>query len=158
MLLLCPGYCLINSKMIVCNFTKMEMEMNSWCFIWFLLFPVNSARKFFYFSIYFAFTFSVGLVIPQEVVAAYIGLVNLSEYSVFVYCTIGQITKFLDIYCLSIKPKKQVSPSSTQSSSPIHPSKKGDWNKIFSCWKEQDRIAWSNLANLNHSIHSVFQI
>lgn len=44
-LLLCPGYCLINSKMIVCNFTKMEMEMNSWCFIWFLLFPVNSARK-----------------------------------------------------------------------------------------------------------------
>lgn len=127
MLLLCPGYCLINSKMIVCNFTKMEMEMNSWCFIWFLLFPVNSARKFFYFSTLFRFfTFSVGLVIPQEVVAAYIGLMNLSEYSTFVYCTIGQITKFLDIYCLSIKPKKQVSPSSTQSSSPIHPSKKGD--------------------------------
>ena len=43
MLLLLPGYCLINSKMIVCNVTHMETESHSWTFTVFLLFPLNYA-------------------------------------------------------------------------------------------------------------------
>ena len=43
MLMLLPGYCLINSKMIVCNVTHMETESHSWTFTVFLLFPLNYA-------------------------------------------------------------------------------------------------------------------
>ena len=41
MMLLCPGFCLINSKMIICNVTNMQSEWHSWTFLWFLLFPLN---------------------------------------------------------------------------------------------------------------------
>ena len=44
-LLLCPSFCLINSKLIVCNFTKMETEMNAYEILLFALFPLNAKCK-----------------------------------------------------------------------------------------------------------------
>ena len=41
MLILMPGFCLINSKMIVCNFTKMEVQEYAVNFIVILLIPFN---------------------------------------------------------------------------------------------------------------------
>ena len=40
-LILFPAYSLINSKQIVCNFTKMRMQLIPGSFLWFLLFPIN---------------------------------------------------------------------------------------------------------------------
>lgn len=92
LLILLPGFCLINSKLIVCNFTDMETEMHSYTFIWFLLFPINKANA--------------ELGVPEWVVALIIFIANLGTYLTFVVCTIGQITEFLDIHCLVIKHKK----------------------------------------------------
>ena len=40
-MILFPAYSLINSKQIVCNFTKMKMELIPTIFFMFLLFPIN---------------------------------------------------------------------------------------------------------------------
>ena len=90
MLLLLPGYCLINSKMIVCNVTHMETESHSWTFTVFLLFPLN---------------FAYGVLVPEWQIALAIGALTFASYATFVVCTIGQITKLLDINCLSLKAK-----------------------------------------------------
>ena len=44
-LILCPAYCLINSKLIVCNFTKMETPMFAFETFLFVLFPLNKICK-----------------------------------------------------------------------------------------------------------------
>lgn len=72
--LLCPAYCLINSKMIVCNFTNMETDMNAYEFLWFALFPLNA---------------KLDLGMPEWSVAAVIFAVNFAIYATFVYCTIA---------------------------------------------------------------------
>lgn len=98
LLLLTPGFCLVNSKIIVCNFTKMDTGMWESALFWILLFPLNNW---------------LGNPYEEWVVATIVGLANLLTYSIFVKCTIDQICGFLDIYCLSIKkpldlkPKKQ---------------------------------------------------
>ena len=88
-LLMMPTYCLINSKMIVSNFTAMEIEALTFNCFNCMLFHVN--RDMF------------GEVFSEGVCALIIFSIDLGIYLVFVFCTIGQITKFLDIYCLSIK-------------------------------------------------------
>ena len=88
--LLLPGFCLINSKMIVCNVTNMQSEWHSWTFMWFLLFPLNKY---------------LGGVAPEWTVALLVYFVNMGTYLTFAVCTIGQLTEFLDIYCLTIKKK-----------------------------------------------------
>lgn len=95
-ILFIPSFCLINSKMIVNSVTNMETDMDSTSFfIWFFLFPINKQNQ----------------LLPEWQVAAIVFLITLTTYMVFVVCTIGQITRHLDIYCLSIKPK---APSSQQ--------------------------------------------
>ena len=90
--LLLPGFCLINSKMIICNVTNMQSEMHSWTFMWFMLFPLNKY---------------LGSVVPEWQVALVIYIVNMGTYVAFVICTIGQITEFLDIHCLTLKKKPE---------------------------------------------------
>lgn len=108
--ILCPCYCLINSKLIVCNFTYIETPMIAYEALWFTLFPLNSM---------------LGLNISEEVIAAIIFTVNTAIYFTFVYCTIEQITTFLDIYCLSIKPKRQlVTDILSTETSPASPKRK----------------------------------
>ena len=51
MVLLCPSFSLINSKLIVCNFTKMETQNDVKELLWFALFSINAKCK-------FAFVFS----------------------------------------------------------------------------------------------------
>ena len=66
--------------------------MLSWTFMWFLLFPLNQ---------------HLNGVVPEWIIALVIYAVNMGTYMTFVVCTIRQITEFLDIYCLSIKKKKE---------------------------------------------------
>ena len=91
LLVLLPSFCLINSKMIVCNVTGMQAEMNSWSFTWFMLFPLNKAQ---------------GRPVPEWALALLIFAINFTTYMTFVVCTINQICKLLDINCLTIKEKK----------------------------------------------------
>lgn len=102
--LLTPAFCLINSKIIVCNCTNMESEPVSMNFCIYLLFNANKSLS---------HSFSEGFV------AATIFAMELTSYSIFVYCTIRQICNFLDIYCLTIKKKTAQGanePASTASS------------------------------------------
>ena len=41
LILVFPAFCIINSQQIVCNFTKMDMELIPGLFFWFGLFPLN---------------------------------------------------------------------------------------------------------------------
>ena len=41
LLIMFPTYSLVNSKQIVCNFTKMNMSLIPASSTWFLLFPIN---------------------------------------------------------------------------------------------------------------------
>ena len=43
---------------------------------------------------------------PEELAVAVVFGITTVYYAVWVYCTIGQICRYLDIYCLSIKEKK----------------------------------------------------
>ena len=86
-LLLGPSFCLINSKMIVCNFTKMETGLWESSLFWILLFPLNTW---------------LGGPQPEWMLACVIGAAHLATYSIFVKCTIDQICGFLKINCLSI--------------------------------------------------------
>lgn len=46
LLLMSPAFSLINSRMIVCTFTKMQVQPFALIFLWYLLFPINRfARK-----------------------------------------------------------------------------------------------------------------
>ena len=47
-----------------------------------------------------------GNALAESSIALIIFTIDAGSYLVFVFCTIGQITKFLDIYCLSIKHNK----------------------------------------------------
>ena len=47
-------------------------------------------------------------------------IIDMMTYTTFVVCTIGQITNFLDIYCLSIK-HKDPNAASGDSSAPMRP-------------------------------------
>ena len=88
--------------MIVNNVTDMETETESISFFyWFFLFPVNKYNHFF--------------TLPEWLVALIIFAATSAFYGTFVVCTIGQITEFLDIHCLSIK-KKTTSEASTSAS------------------------------------------
>ena len=91
-MLMMPSYCLINSKMIVSNFTKMEMQSFTLNGIYVLLFGLNQQV--------------FGGALSEQTCAIIIFAIDGVSYLTFVFYTIGQITKFLDIYCLSIKHRK----------------------------------------------------
>ena len=89
--LLTPSFCLINSQLIVNNVTDMETVIDSKSFmIWYFLLPLNRQNQW----------------LPEEVVVAIVFGITTVYYAVWVYCTISQICRYLDIYCLSIKEKK----------------------------------------------------
>ena len=92
LVLMTPGYCLINSKLIVCCFTKMEVETISKNFGIFVLLNLNAF---------------LDRPIEDWYVVCLVFAVETLTYLIFVFCTIGQITKHLDIYCLTIKVKKE---------------------------------------------------
>ena len=73
-LLMAPTFCLINSKMIVCNFTKMEVEAFAFNCVYVMLFQFNQEvleNKF-----------------DESTVAFAIYAVDIGTYMTFVYCTI----------------------------------------------------------------------
>ena len=54
--------------------------------------------------------------LPEYVVAAIVFFVTMVYYVVWVCCTISQICRYLDIYCLSIKDKKAPTSSAAKGS------------------------------------------
>ena len=83
---------MINSQLIVNNVTDMETVIDTKSFmIWYFLFPLNKQNKW----------------MPEWTVALIVFCITATTYMTWVVCTIGQITKYLDIYCLSIKQKKE---------------------------------------------------
>ena len=92
MMLTVPGFCLINSKLIVSNVTNMEIDAYDQCFTAFFLLYINAGSEEDRFS--------------DSLSAAAIFFVSIVTYAIFVVCTIGQITQLLDINCLTLKQKK----------------------------------------------------
>ena len=73
-ILMAPTFCLINSKMIVCNFTKMEVEAFAFNCVYVMLFQFNMEvleNKF-----------------EESTIAMAIFATDITTYMVFVYCTI----------------------------------------------------------------------
>jgi len=94
-----PLYCLMNSKLIVCACSKMNAEAYSIELILFSAFSINEA-----FMNY-----------DEWKIASWILVIHSLRYLEFVFCTIDQITQYLDIYCLSIKPAVSTKPTSKTS-------------------------------------------
>ena len=88
LIVLLPGYCAINSKLIVCSVTNMEVEKHAIGFYSFMLIPFNKYME-------------LGMDENWLIIFSF-GL-SLFQYWTWVTCTIGQICEFLDIGCLTIK-------------------------------------------------------
>ena len=102
--------------MIVNNVTDMETVIDSKSFmVWFFLFPMNKQNAW----------------MPEWAVAAVVFCVTTLYYAVWVYSTISQICKYLDIYCLSIKEKK----------APTSPAAKGSPSKTGAAQESKDDAA-----------------
>ena len=70
-----PSYSMINSKMIVCNFTNMEMEVMCSNLLLFMIFP-------------FARVWTNGA-IPECYIAMLVFILEVGVYMTFVLCTIS---------------------------------------------------------------------
>lgn len=90
--ILTPSFSMINSKMIVCTVANMQPVMEYTTFSVFFLFAANKPI----FDNY----------LREEYIALGCFLFEGMVYSIFVYATISQITKFLDINCLFLKEPK----------------------------------------------------
>ena len=110
LILVFPAFCLINSKQIVCNFTKMDMATIPGSFFWFALFPLNryAISLLPCLESYATASMSDGtpLLVPEKCVAATIFIVTLFWYVLWCVRTINQICDFLNIHCLSIKSQQ----------------------------------------------------
>ena len=88
-LLLTPSYCTMNSKLIVCSFTNMEINSFNPNMLIFTLFPLNKTL--------------LDGAIPEWQIAGLIAIFEYGLYLTFVVYTTSQMTEFLGIHCLSIK-------------------------------------------------------
>ena len=105
-LLVFPSYCLMTCRHIICSVTKMKFNWKQYNPLWFSLFLLNKLAL----SVLPRSLQQQGSIgndlLPESWVAAIVFIATFTLFMRFTVDTIGQITTYLNINCLTIKKKE----------------------------------------------------